>query len=462
MAWYIGAEQTYEDIDSKIEFEWPFSEEEMAVIDITFAHSGKAIFYTTGSGVDTIGYLNDYGVKIDEDYGEPLRYVAYNDDSSGSNYNFRIEYTVEAGERYFLYYRHLYSTSNGDITLVIIPPESENTDEYYQPSYEDIEVDITATESSITVHVTGFDEEYDGVWELLYIVAEKYTGTIVANLSLRSDSDLSFNKVTFDSEYDDIKPGTTYQILLELTPYPGENSGVNPWITWEPYEITTGSGDNFNEDSAILNLSSSADGKIITAYISGLNKDYPYADRYIVWSLDGDPKSNPTYINAYATSSPSVTWTNLTPGQTYTVGAAIWFTSNGSSKPRNISNNITTNSPQRPPKFKWADGTTKKMPRQEFDITADEWCDLLDNINAVRKYKGYSEFPKGSYTGTSYYKYFTYPAPGQPFRYQHYNQALNAITGMLGTGYNDNAVKKGDPVTAAKINLLVEWLNGIT
>ena len=93
---------------------------------------------------------------------------------------------------------------------------------------------------------------------------------------------------------------------------------------------------------------------------------------------------------------------------------------------------------------------------------ADEWCELLNNINAVRKYKGYSEFPKGSYTGTSYYKYFTYPTPGQPFRYQHYNQALNAITGMLGDGYDDNAVKQKDPVTAAKINLLVEWLNGIT
>lgn len=332
---------------------------------------------------------------------------------------------------------------------------------YYQPSYDNMNVDVSATDSSITVCVTGFDEDYKGVWSLQYLVIEKSTGSYAANITLYSDRDVNFNEVTFDSWYG-ITSGTTYQILLLLTPYPGVDSGVSSWITWEPYEITTGSGDNFNEDSAILNLSSSADGKTITAYVSRLNNEYPYADRYIVWSLDGVSKSNLTYINAYATSSPSVTWTNLTPGQTYTVGAAIWFTSNGSSKPRNISNNITTNAPQRPVKFKWADGKTTKTPGKPFDITAREWRDLLDNINSVRAYKGYSQFPQGSYTLSAYYNYFTYPATGQPFRYQHYNQALNAITGMLGDGYDDNAVKQKDPVTAAKINLLVEWLNGIT
>lgn len=363
MAWYIGAQQSYEDVSSKVYFDWPFSEEEVAVIDITFAHSGTAVFYTsgdeddTGAAMDTIGYLNDYGAKLDENYGEPFRYIAENDDG-GDGYNFRIEYDVEAGVQYFLYYRHLSPSSSGYINLTILPPESDD-EGYYQPSYDDMEVDASANGTTITVHVTGFDEDYNGVWEIRYGVYEKDTGTNIVARTLRSDSDLSFDKVTFDS-MDGIAPGTTYQIYVLLTPYPGEDSGVNSWITWEPREVTTG----------------------------------------------------------------------------------------GSSA--------------RPAKFKWADGKTTKTSGQTFDITAREWCGFLDNINSVRAYKGYSQFSQGSYTLSAYYNYFTYPATGQPFRYQHYNQALNAITGMLGYGYADNSVKQGDLVTADRINLLVEWLNGIT
>jgi hypothetical protein len=111
----------------------------------------------------------------------------------------------------------------------------------------------------------------------------------------------------------------------------------------------------------------------------------------------------------------------------------------------------------RPATFQWADGKTTKTSGKTFDITAREWCDLLDNINAVRVYKGYSKIQTGATTA-----YFTYPDSGDEFTAVHYNQALNGITGILGSGYNDNAVSSGDKITAAKINLLVEWLNGIT
>ena len=360
MAWYIGAEQTYEDVDSKIEFEWPFSEEEMVVIDITFAHSGKAIFYTTGSGVDTIGYLNDYGVKIDEDYGEPLRHVAHNDDSSGSNYNFRIEYTVEAGERYFLYYRHLYSTSKGDITLVIIPPESED-EEYYEPDFSNTEIVVDVDGTDVDIELDGLDPDYEDVWKVQWYVYGS-DDDVVDGVTLWSDgydTRWSFDHLTLNADDDGIQPNTQYTVIAYIYTYPYDNGGL-------------------------------AAAKRAT------------------------------------------------------------FTTGG------------TASPDRPEEFRWADGAETKKRGQKFDITADEWCDLLDNINAVREYKGYSKFPQGSYTGTSYYNRFTYPTSGQPFRYQHYNQALNAITGMLGYGYADNAVKQGDAITADRINLLVQWLNGIT
>lgn len=580
MAWYIGAQQSYDDVSSEITFKWPFSEEEVVVIDITFAYSGTAVFYTTGSGLDdsgnvydTYGFLRESAEDVDGYTGFPGGDGMSSDDD-GNDYNFRIEYDVEADRTYYLYVRHHSAVSYGDITVKIVPPDGSG-DEYYQPSYDDMEVDASADGTTITVHVTGFDEDYDGVWEILYIVDEKDTGEHIVARTLRSDSDLSFDKVTFDS-MDGIAPGTTYQIYVVLTPYPGVDSGVFSWFTWEPYEITTGSGDDFG---AYIEFGSNT-GTTITVSVKGLDTSYNRNDRYIYWSIDGVEKS-PVSLSSGVPQSNSYTFTGLSPSTSYTIGARITYTSGGttyekyletvscstanwaseqqsglgtisSTKTTNwtlrkatifyasvkfsqsgsvtISSSgsydtygyLTTGTPafdnstgipsnfvaenddfnnnqnfsitytveagvtyyiwvrgysnttsvgyitlniiysNRPATFQWADGKTTKTSGQTFDITAGEWCDLLDNINAVRKYKGYSEFPKGSYTETYYYNYFTYPTSGQPFRYQHYNQALNAITGMLGDGYDDNAVKQKDPVTAAKINLLVSWLNGIT
>lgn len=108
---------------------------------------------------------------------------------------------------------------------------------------------------------------------------------------------------------------------------------------------------------------------------------------------------------------------------------------------------------QRPDYFEW---DNPKVSGGDFNITASEWGRLLDNINAVREYKGLSAISDGSTVG-----YFLYPVTGDDFLALHYNQALNGITGILGTGYNTNAVYVGDDVTAAKINLLRDMINDI-
>lgn len=461
MAWYIGAQQSYDDVSSEITFKWPFSEEEVVVIDITFAYSGTAVFYTTGSGLDdsgnvydTYGFLRESAEDVDGYTGFPEGDGMSSDDD-GNDYNFRIEYDVEADRTYYLYVRHHSAVSYGDITVKIVPPEGGG-DEYYQPSYDNINVDVSAGDSSVTVHVSGFDTAYDDVWRVTYGVTEKETGTNIVNLTLRSDNDLSFNNVTFDSS-DGILPGTTYQVLIMIVPYPDVDSGCDSWITWTPYEVTTG-GEDHDESGAKLNLFSSEDGRTITAYVSGLDTSYSRNDRYIVWSLDGDPLDEEMDVDAGDSSSGTVTWTDLSPGKTYTVGAAIWYTTNGEYQSKYLSDDITTNAPERPAKFSWTYDKTKGEP---FNLTAQEWCDLLDNINAVRVYKGHSEFTKGSYTETYYYNYFTYPSSGDIFRYQHYNQALNAITGILGDGYRENEVQSGWPVTADCLNLLVEMINSV-
>ena len=580
MAWSIGKYSTINNLDEETSATVYHSQGMVHLIKVSFASSGKAVFYTSGSkndagdALDTKGYLSESYQPLDADTGVPEDWDTVDDDS-GDGRNFLIEYDVESGNPYYLYVRHLKEYDSGDIEITIVPPESED-EGYYQPSYDDMEVDVSADGTTITVHVTGFDEDYDGVWEILYGVYEKETEEYIVTRTLRSDSDLSFDKVTFDS-MDGIAPETTYQIVLVLTPYPGVDSGVSSWVTWEAYEITTGSGDNFG---AYIEFGSNT-GTTITVSVKGLDTSYGRNDRYIYWSVDGVEKS-PVSLSSGVSQSNSYTFTGLSPSTSYTIGARITYISGGttyekyletvscstanwaseqqsglgtisSTKTTNwtlrkatifyasvkfsqsgsvtISSSgsydtygyLTTGAPafdnstgipsnfvaenddsnnnnqnfsithtveagvtyyiwvrgysnttsvgyitlniiysNRPAKFQWADGKTTKTSGKTFDITAREWCDLLDNINAVRKYKGYSEFPKGSYTETYYYNYFTYPTSGQPFRYQHYNQALNAITGMYDDGYDDNAVKQKDPVTAAKINLLVEWLNGIT
>ena len=687
MSWSIHKKTTLSDVSTEEQLEYDLSQEGVWRIKVSFANSGTAVFYATGSyndageALDTIGYLCTSLQTIDSDTGEPEEFDKSDDDSgteeeSGSEYNFRIEYDVESETTYYLFVRHCYSSSSGNIGITIIPPVSEEEEDI--PNFDNVELATYVDGTNVEIELYGLDWLYSNskTWNTYWSVRDMSSYAVIYSEQIKFSAERYVLELNAN---DGVSLNTEYQVVVSVNyydSYGGLQSGKTVSDTF-----TTGGGEDFNEDNAQLNLSSSTDGKTITAYVSGLNTSYPRSDRYIVWSLDGEPLDSVTYIDAWESTSDAVTWTNLTPGQTYLVSAAIWVVVDGVGKPvswpeREITTNesvtidgayvefggntgttitvsvkgldtsygrndryiywsiggvekspvslssgvpqsnpytftglspstnytigaritytsggttyekyletvscstanwaseqqsglgtisstkttnwtlrkatifyasvkfsqsgnvtisssgsydtygyLTTGTPSfnnssgvpsnyvanndddgdgsnfslthaveagvtyyiwvrgyststsvgtitlnvsfsnRPAKFQWADGTTEKMPRQEFDITADEWCDLLDNINAVRKYKGYSEFPKGSYTETYYYNYFTYPTPGQPFRYQHYNQALNAITGMLGDGYDDNAVKQKDPVTAAKINLLVEWLNGIT
>lgn len=108
---------------------------------------------------------------------------------------------------------------------------------------------------------------------------------------------------------------------------------------------------------------------------------------------------------------------------------------------------------KRPAKYYWTSNITQG---KKFQITAGEWCALLDNINEVRVYRGLPEIQIGTGVG-----YFTYPDKGDNILAMYYNQALNGITGILGTGYNDNVVYSKQPITAAKLILLQDMINDI-
>lgn len=118
----------------------------------------------------------------------------------------------------------------------------------------------------------------------------------------------------------------------------------------------------------------------------------------------------------------------------------------------------------RPDEFTWKDGTKEKQPRKPFDITAEEWGNLLDNINAVREYKGYSKIKSTSVPDQGITEFY-YPKPNDPFYATNYNQCLYAfykdIELLTMSEYAEYAVQPEDPITADAINFLVETINSV-
>ena len=311
---------------------------------------------------------------------------------------------------------------------------------------------------SFRVRVTGMSTSSGTKGIVWYVNGEEYADWTDYDIA---ESTASSDRLTVDG----LEPGTEYEVQAAIYYSDGWDDYVSDTVTTELYE----------PDFSDTDINVSVDGTDVEITLDGLDPDYEdvWKVQWYVYNSDNDVLNGVTlWSDGYDTrwSFDHLTLNadddGIQPNTQYTVIAYIYtypYDNGGLAATRRAT--FTTGgtaSPDRPEEFRWADGTETKKRGQKFDITADEWCDLLDNINAVREYKGYSKFPQGSYTGTSYYNRFTYPTSGQTFRYQHYNQALNAIAGMLGYGYADNAVKQGDSITADRINLLVEWLNGIT
>ena len=84
---------------------------------------------------------------------------------------------------------------------------------------------------------------------------------------------------------------------------------------------------------------------------------------------------------------------------------------------------------------------------------------MLDNINAVREYKGYSAI--SSTSNADAIARFYYPSKGDNFLASMYNQCVYAFEDMELLDYSSYRVLKGDPITADAINFLVETINSI-
>lgn len=434
--------------------------------------SAEIVAESSASGTEITAYVDDLGTGYDEGAASIRWYIGAVSDSSyfgetlvydtTSSAMFTFE-GLTADTKYTLYAVIVYYVNGTEYNKIISKDVTTNESVTIDGAYVEFG---SNTGTTITVSVKGLDTSYGRNDRYIYWSIDGVEKSPVSLSSGVSQSNsytftgLSpYTSYTIGARITYTSGGTTYEKYLETVSCSTANwaseqqSGLGTisstkTTNWTLRKATIFYASvNFSQSGNVTISSSGSYDTYgyLTTGTPSFNNSSGVPNNYVANNDDGGDSSN--FLLTYAVEA-GVTYYIWVRG--YSVSTSVGT----------ITLNVSFSN--RPELFKWADGTTEKMPRQEFDITADEWCDLLNNINAVRKYKGYSEFPEGSYTGTYYYNYFTYPTSGQPFRYQHYNQALNAITGMYGDGYNDNAVKQKDPVTAAKINLLVEWLNGIT
>lgn len=451
--WTIAYENGYNNLDSTLELDYDLSQGEVVRIRVSFTESGTAEFYSVGSD-DTIGYLSDKDSEyFDTVSGEPGNILASNDDG-GTGSNFKITYEVEAGVYYYLYVRHYNSETACTPTVCIVPPSGSSS---FDGAYILMEGN---TGTTLTVSITGLDPSYSRNDRYIYWSVD---GTEKGSVSLGAGASQSAS-YTFSG----LSPSTSYSIGARIT-YTSNGTTLEKSLddltcstaNWASRQ-ETGFGTVSSEKSASWTLQKATVSYASVTFSKSGNFTISSSGSYDTCgylttgtpSFDnstGIPNSYLSYNDDGGTNSNfSITYA-VEAGITYYIWARGYSTSTSVGT---IEINISFSG--RPALFTWADGSTTKVSGKAFDITASEWCALLDNINAVRVYKGYAEIGTGTTVA-----YFTYPVSGDKFTAVHYNQALNGMTGILGSGYNDNAVSSGDKITAAKINFLVDRINGI-
>jgi hypothetical protein len=177
--------------------------------------------------------------------------------------------------------------------------------------------------------------------------------------------------------------------------------------------------------------------------------------RYVNWYIGmGDG-----YMRYYGVQylSPDIsfddvfTFSELTDDTAYSIYAEINYIADGAYRSVTVESTcvktVSARGALRPNRFYW---TNDKQPKCRFNLTVDEWNNLLDNINAVRNYKHISDYN------------FTYACQNNSFTAAMYNQAVYAIQEAAEYGTKLHIVSKGGTIYASLLNDLVSELNNIT
>lgn len=421
---------------------------------------------SSASGTEITAYVDDLGTGYDEGAASIRWYIGAVSDSSyfgetlvydtTSSAMFTFE-GLTADTQYTLYAVIVYYVNGTEYNKTISKDVTTNESVTIDGAYVEFG---SNTGTTITVSVKGLDTSYGRNDRYIYWSIDGVEKSPVSLSSGVSQSD----SYTFTG----LSPSTSYTIGARIT-YTSNGSTLSKELediscstaNWAS-EQQSGLGTVYTTKTASWTLRKAtifyasvkfSQSGNVTISSSGSYDTYGY----LTTGTPSFDNSNGVPNNYVAYDDDDGDGSNFSITYAVEAGVTYYIWVRGYSTSTTVGT-ITLNVAfsNRPELFTWDDGSTVKTSGKEFDITASEWCALLDNINAVRVYKGYSQIQAGTTAA-----YFTYPDSGDEFTAIHYNQALNGITGILGSGYNDNAVSSGDEITAAKINLLVEWLNDI-
>lgn len=273
-------------------------------------------------------------------------------------------------------------------------------------------------------------------------------------------SDTSSNWITFDR----LNPDTEYKITAEIYYEIGTTDRVIEYVITESQ-----SGGGYEPDMSnvyIQKMTPSDPATQIAVRLRGLDTSYSEDNWRLTWYLHNPNLSGSTLVasdseNVAAGDNRSsiITFSGLTPETTYNVECRIRYYVNGSLSTEWVYlDGVVTESQSstRPDYFEWG---APKISGGTFNITADEWCGLLNNINNVRVYKGYSEI--SSTSDSSAIARFYYPSKGDKMLASMYNQCIYAFEDMGLLDYSSYRVLKGNPITADAINFLRDTINSV-
>ena len=246
LEWSLGNQYTWSNLSAEKSQYLSFGNSGyVARFKITFANSGTATFYTTGSS-DTYGYLSTSST-FDSSIGGPSSALEQNDDASDSNFNF--QYTVTAGTTYYVWVRLYGIEDSGSTTFYVIPPVSswklgnqytmstlsETSSQYMSFGAAGYVARIAVTfkySGTATFYGTG---DYDSYGYLSTTTG--FNATYGRPSSYIASDDDSGSGANFSFTYD-VTAGTTYYVWVRLysvtdtgsvTAYVDPPAGIAPW-----------------------------------------------------------------------------------------------------------------------------------------------------------------------------------------------------------------------------------------
>lgn len=269
---------------------------------------------------------------------------------------------------------------------------------------------------------------------------------------------------TYTAYFSGLKAGTTYKANVVVyrnsdwtIVHSNSDTFTTDAATLKPnvapslydYEITLNSFDSASGNADIT----------VTCYYENTNDDWVIG--HAQCGIDGYATSSRSDMRIYSGNTFSVSkrytsfWVGTLP-KTLTIYSYSFCyqyndcTSTGCAMATSTRRPTYTIKLTRPSKFYWISSSSSLKSGQEIStyITASKWTSLQTNVNAVRVYKGLSNYS------------FTTVYSGNKITATLYNQIANAINAMKSGAVS--TVNKGDPITASVMMALQNSINGIT